>query len=103
MGALRRELPALRSGAYERLPARAGVAAFARGTGRGRVVVLANAGRTGASIPGSEVHDWVGGEPRSIETLAYGGSAEASGKNSKARGTRVTLPAQSVTLVRSAS
>lgn len=97
LGALRKDLPALRSGAYERLGGRGEVAAFARGTGVGRVVVLANAGRQSSSLGAADVRSWVGDDVRELETLAYSGS---TGRQSRGR---IELPAQSVTLVRAAS
>jgi len=96
LGSLRRQIPALRSGAYERLSARDDVAVFARGTGKGRVVVVANAGRGTTSLPSSDVRDWVGGKWSAVVTVAYANSDE---KAASTKGARVILPAQSVTLV----
>ena len=76
LGALRRELPVLRHGRYERLDARDDtgvVAAFARDDGRARVVVVANASREERVI-GRGVHEeWLAGRVTLGRSFEYGG------------------------------
>jgi glycosidase len=96
LGALRRKKPALRNGPYERLGSKGDVAAFARGAGRTRLVVLANSGRKSASVALSDVGDWVGGNWSVMESFAYESKAEAINRSG-----RVSLPARSLTLIRS--
>lgn len=97
LGALRKELPALRASGYQRLDGRGDLAAFARGAGPGRVVVLANPARESASVGARDVRSWLGDDLGRLETLAYSQSIAR-----RSRG-RIELPAQSVTLVRAAS
>lgn len=97
LGALRKELPALRYGAYERLEGRGDVAAFARGAGEGRVVVLANAARRSNSLGAEDVRSWVGADFGPLDTFACSGSMARPSRG------RIELPAQSVSLVRAAS
>lgn len=93
LGELRRELPSLRTGAYERLASSGPLAAFARGAGRDRLVVLANAGESEAVVARAEVDGWLGGKRRLLETVAH---AQAQASES---GSDVRLPGQSVTVV----
>ena len=97
LGALRRELPVLRSGGYQRLGDQDGAAAFARGSGVGRVVVIANAARQSTMLGAKVVRSWVGGDLDRLETFSYSGSSARPSRG------RILLPAQSVTLVRAAS
>jgi glycosidase len=97
LGALRKELPIVGKGAYERLGGDRGVAAFARGIDAERVVVLANSARASASLGARDVRAWVGDDVGPPETLAYSGSVARPSRGG------IELPAQSVTLVRAAS
>ncbi|MGI8929312.1 MAG: alpha-amylase family glycosyl hydrolase [Candidatus Limnocylindrales bacterium] len=97
LGALRKEHPVLRSGGYQRLGDQSGVAAFARGSGEGRVVVLANAARQSTILGAKVMRFWLGDALGSLETFSYAGS------NARESRGRIELPAQSVSLIRAAS
>jgi glycosidase len=100
LGGLRREVPALRVGTYRRLAAPSALSetvAFARDLAGQRVVVLANAGRDRVELNGTEVEDLVGGEPEVFETLSYEPTRRT---RSGAQRSGITLPAQSVSLLR---
>jgi cyclomaltodextrinase / maltogenic alpha-amylase / neopullulanase len=75
LGQLRRELPALRRGAYQRLTADDGLVVFARGEGGDRVVILANAGGGPVSVGASRVADWLGGPAHVLASVGYESSA----------------------------
>jgi cyclomaltodextrinase len=93
LGAVRRELPTLRAGKYERLAEVGPLAAFARGQGTGRLIVLANAGESDAQVKAADVDGWLGATGRPPATLAYDGRAASAG------GTELSVPAASVVIV----
>lgn len=93
LGALRRRHPALRTGRYERLMEQGAVAAFARGSGTDRVVVLANAGATSETISLRDLIHWSGVRPNILETFSYGEPSTTLGRS------EVRLAPQSVALV----
>jgi glycosidase len=99
LGALRRELPVLRHGAYERLETSrvASVAAFARDSGEDRLVVVANAARETQVVSGDVIEGWLGGRPDICSSLAY------TGESSALEGQGLRLPAQSVSVIRATS
>ena len=97
LGGLRRALPVLRHGRYERLDAQddsGSVAAFARVHDGQRVVVLANAGRADRSVARRQVEAWLGGRPELVASLAY------RRESAVVEGAALHLPGQSVSIVR---
>jgi glycosidase len=70
LGRMRRQMPALRQGSYERL-ADDGMAAFLRICGRQRVAVLVNAGREPQGVPDRVIAERLDGASRPPITLAY--------------------------------
>lgn len=96
LGALRRTLPVMRHGRYERLEApdgSASVAAFARDDGVHRVVAVANASREERVI-GRGVHEeWLAGRAR------IGPSFEYAGASAELDDRVLRVPAQSVAVL----
>ncbi len=93
LGSMRHEVPALRVGAYQRLGVRGPLAAFARGTGPGRLVVLGNAGSRPAIVANTQLSDWLGGRPRVLDSVGYAGERPAIGRGG------LSVPGLSVTIV----
>jgi neopullulanase len=93
LGSLRRELPELRTGAYERLDGTGAVAAFARGLGVARLVVMANGGDGTESVDRATLEGWLGGPAATIAVIGYEGSTAAQ------RADGVRLAPRSVTIV----
>jgi hypothetical protein len=93
LGALRRRLTVLRKGAYERLDAGSAAVAFARGAGRGRLVVVANPAKAAESVAAGQLNEWLGGPPLMVGSFAYSGASGAVGRGG------LVVPAQSVVVV----
>jgi glycosidase len=96
LGAIRRRMPMLRVGGYSRLDsagAPADTAAFARGDGTQRLVVVINGSARAGSVPRSLVREWAGSGAQVVETLDYAGGSASVGS----RGLR--LPPRSVVLL----
>lgn len=93
LGRLRRDIPALRHGPYERLAEEGSLAAFGRGTGAERLVVVANAGRSESRLPVGRLEEWVGGRPRAVGTMSYDGPPADVGSRD------LVVPGQSAVLV----
>jgi glycosidase len=91
LGKLRGKLPALREGSYERLDGRGSLAAFARRSSNGAVVVVANAGKSPESVSQHDIENWLGGKVKGALMVAHEGSAKASASRGK-----LGVPAQSV-------
>ena len=81
LGVLRRSVPALKVGGYERLSADGSVVSFARGADKDRLVVVVNGGQSEVKRKSTQ---------RVVERIAYGDAATDSG----------VLPPLSVTLYR---
>ncbi len=94
LGQLRSNMPALRDGSYERLEDRGSVAAFARTSPGGAVVVVANAGGSVESVTSRDVRKWLGASVAGSLALAYGGAQDVG----KRKGGKLQLAPQSVTL-----
>lgn len=96
LGALRRTLPVLRHGRYERLDAPDGpasLAAFARDDGIQRVVVVANAGRDERVIGRGMQEEWLAGPAQLGPSFEYGG------KSADLHDGALRVPARSVAVV----
>jgi glycosidase len=97
LGGLRRAVPALRDGRYERLDAggrSSHVAAFARVTDDDRLVVVANSANVAQELPGDAVEEWLSGAAQAVASFAY------SDEPAVVEGAKVRLPAQSVAVLR---
>jgi hypothetical protein len=94
LGELRRDVPALRSGGYERLANDGPLAAFARMTADGRAVVIANSSAEPVRVLPSDVKTWLGQKSASLEVLSH-----ASVSESQWSGGDLSVPAQSVALL----
>lgn len=73
LGRLRRENPALRRGAYERLYEDETIVAFARASEDRRVVVVANRSPSPVGIPHEASREWLAREDAPLETIGYDG------------------------------
>jgi cyclomaltodextrinase / maltogenic alpha-amylase / neopullulanase len=82
LGAVRRRLPALRRGAYQRLDGAGSMAAFARGSGSERLVVVANTAAGAESLSAGRLAEWLDGRGRLVGTFSHSdadGSLSAAG------------------------
>lgn len=93
LGSLRRTQRALRSGRYERLESREGLIAFARGSGRDRIVLLANSSKATTSVATDEIRHWLGGQPLPLAVLGYQAGRSSAGR------AQLRVPAQGAVLV----
>jgi hypothetical protein len=88
-------LPALRTGAYERLDDGddGSTVAFARSAEGGRLVIVANSASAPDAIAAGRLRDWLEGPAQVIGTYAYSGAQGSAGRNG------LTVPPRSVVVV----